>query len=162
VFEAEIQDGDIDEFEIIALADPHLKRESEDDKLAIADVMVRTKSGQVIDIEIQVANTQDIKPRAVYNASKMVTAQVHKGEGYSKIKRSVCILITDFTLIDDSKHYHNSYLLHDKRTKSTFTDLIEIDTLELTKIRRTADDSLRRNCQVITCEIPSVSGCVLA
>jgi hypothetical protein len=48
-----------EEFEELAIADPHLKREFAGDKLEILDVKLRTKSGKSIDIEIQIGLCPD-------------------------------------------------------------------------------------------------------
>jgi predicted transposase/invertase (TIGR01784 family) len=44
-----------EEFEELAIADPHLKREFAGDKLEILDVKVRTARGKSIDIDIQIS-----------------------------------------------------------------------------------------------------------
>ena len=44
------------------------------------------------------------------------------------------MICTDHNLIEDSKEYHNKYFLYDKNTNSTFSDLLEIDILELKKV----------------------------
>ena len=44
-----------EEYEEVAIVDPHLIREHPTDKLGIIDVKVKTKSGKTIHIEIQVA-----------------------------------------------------------------------------------------------------------
>ena len=44
------------EYDRITLVDPHLKQMFPGDKLGILDVKLHTKTGKVIDIEIQVLN----------------------------------------------------------------------------------------------------------
>jgi predicted transposase/invertase (TIGR01784 family) len=46
----------------------------------------------------------------------------------------VSILITDYPLITENEAYHNSYTLYDKTTGSEFTDVIQVDVLELPKL----------------------------
>jgi len=52
----------------------------------------------------------------------------------------VSILITDFCMIQNS-YYHNRYRLHDPQTGSEFTDLLEVNVLELPKTPDTASAS---------------------
>ena len=123
-----------DDYDEVTLIDPHLKREYEGDKLGILDVRVRTKSKKTINIEIQVSPSPQIKERVVFYSAKMVTEQIGAGEPYSKIKRVISIIITDYILIPESKKYHNRYTLYDPETKTEFTDVIEVNTLELVKL----------------------------
>ncbi|MDR1853700.1 MAG: Rpn family recombination-promoting nuclease/putative transposase, partial [Azoarcus sp.] len=64
---------------------------------------------------------------------------IGKGEEYEKIKPSVCILITNFELVLENRQYHNRYRLRDSVTGSEFTDLMEVNTLELPKLPDNAD-----------------------
>jgi predicted transposase/invertase (TIGR01784 family) len=123
-----------EDFAEVTLADPHLTREGADDKLGILDVKVKTATGNSIDIEIQIANHPRMRERIVFYLAGMVTGQISEGDDYTKIKRSICILITDFVLIVENGCYHNQFMLRDPDTGAVFTDLLEIDTLELPKL----------------------------
>jgi len=118
----------------VSLINPLLAREHPDDKLGILDVRVKTASGKNIDIEIQLNSVTEIRERIIYYLSRMVTDQIDSGDDYQNIKRSICILISDFSLIRENKSYHNRYRLYDPRTDSEFTDLLEVNALELTKL----------------------------
>jgi predicted transposase/invertase (TIGR01784 family) len=122
------------DYEEITIIDPHLKRESETDKLGIIDVKLRTKSGKVIDIEIQVADAPDFRERIVLYNSKMVAGQIGRGDQYAAIKRVISIVITDFVLLPEEAAYHNVYRLLNTKTHTPFTDLIEYNILELSKL----------------------------
>jgi predicted transposase/invertase (TIGR01784 family) len=125
----------------VTLADPHLAREGADDKLGILDVKVKTTTGKIIDIEIQVADLPQMRERIVFYLARMVTEQIGEGDSYAKIKRAVCILITDYELVDDNDRYHNRFTLNDPDSGAVFTDLLEIDTLELPKLPATEDST---------------------
>jgi predicted transposase/invertase (TIGR01784 family) len=45
-----------EDYEEIKICDPIFKMEGEDDKIGILDLKVRTKSGKIIDVEMQVAH----------------------------------------------------------------------------------------------------------
>ena len=126
-------DIDHDEYEKITLVDTHLSQEDRYDKLGILDVKVQTKSGNQIDIEIQLANIPHMRERIVFYLSKMVSSQIGSGQKYNSIKRSIIIVITDYKIIKDNNKYHNVYTLRDKDGKE-FTNLLEINTLELPKL----------------------------
>ena len=135
-----ILDIPYEDYDHLTVVDPHLKKESVDDKYGILDVKVHTKSGRVIHVEVQLWFIPEMKERCVYYQSKMVTEQISSGEDYSVIKKVVSIIITDYILIEDNKDYHNQFRY---RTKSgmEFTDLMEINVLELSKLPSQADSS---------------------
>jgi len=126
------------DYEDVTIVDPHLLRQHEGDKLGILDVKVRTKSKKVIDIEIQVKPKPYLEKRVVLYLSRMVAEQVGKGIEYGKIQRAISIIITDFSLIKENDKYHNRYTLRDE-TGSQFTDILEVNTLELNKLPETED-----------------------
>ena len=151
------------DYENVSIVDPHLLRQHEGDKLGILDVKVKTKSQKVIDIEIQIRPKPHLEKRVVLYLSKMVVEQIGTGRDYAKIQRAISIIITDYTLKHDNdksekdlklkhdnkksdkdlklKHdnkYHNRYSLCDKTGKQ-FTDILEVNTLELSKLPETAD-----------------------
>ena len=129
------------EYDIITIVDPYVKKESRDDKYGILDVKVHTKNGGVVNVEIQVWPIPEMKQRSVYFISKMVTEQMASGRNHSDIKRSVSIIITDYTLVTENGYYHNRFRYRSDKDGTEFTDLTEINTLELSKLPLDGDDS---------------------
>jgi len=76
--------------------------------------------------------------RVVMYLPKMVTEQIGAGADYSKIQRVISIIITDYTINSDNFKYHNKYSLADA-TGVQFTDILEINTLELSKLPENED-----------------------
>ena len=128
-----------DDYDEVTIVDPHLLREYDGDKLGILDVKIKTKTKKVIDIEIQVKPTEEIKSRVIFYASKMITEQVGSGNKYQRIKRVISIIITDYALITESPKYHHRFVLYDPDNGVEFTDIIEVNTLELTKLPEAGD-----------------------
>ena len=130
------------EYTHLTIVDPHLQRKTVNDKLGILDVKIHTTTGKVIDVEIQVlSNFPQMRERILFYSSKMITEQIQSGDGYEKIKRVICIVITNYPLIRENEAYHNRYFLYDKKTGSQFSDILEINTLELPKLPDITDDS---------------------
>ena len=123
-----------EEFDRLVLADPHLNPDHYEGKLGVLDVKVYTASGKIIDVEIQLLFNHDLRERMVFYLARMASEQARSGQDYQTIKQVVCILITDWELIKENREYHNRYHLYDRRTGSCFTELLEIDTLELPKL----------------------------
>ena len=130
-----------DDYEKLTIVDPFLKREDINDKMGILDIKLHTKSGRVLDVEIQVLEVPQMSERIIFYTSKMLTEQIRKGDSFDAIKPVISIIIMDFNLIKDSDHYHNSYRLYDNNTQSLLTDLVQVDTLELRKLPKETDNT---------------------
>ena len=123
-----------DEYDRLTIVDPHLKPDFNGDKSGILDIKIHTKSGKIIEAEMQISNIPQMRERIVFYAAKMITEQIGKGGKYNVIKRVISIVITDYRLIPENERYHNRYRLVDPDTGSQFTDLLEVDVLELPKL----------------------------
>jgi predicted transposase/invertase (TIGR01784 family) len=130
-----------EEYDEIEIADPHLLPEYIDDKYSIIDVKLYTKSKKIIHIEIQLQVTASLKKRILFYTSKLITEQIGSGRNYNEIQNVISIIITDKTLIHDSKNYRHRFTFHDREAKIEFSDLIEINTIELDKLPDAADGS---------------------
>jgi len=130
-----------EEYNHLRITNPASTIDKVDDKTIILDVKVYTKSRHVLNVEIQVANTPELRDRITYYASRNLSEQMYRGDDYV-LKKSISILITDFLLIKENDVYHNIYHLHDAKTDSTFTELIEINTLEIPKLTSAGEGPL--------------------
>jgi len=128
-----------DEYDRLVIVDPHIKKESLDDKYGILDVKIHTVSGGVIHVEIQNRVLTNMKARTIYSQSKLVTEQMASGMNWSDIKRTITIVITSDVFMPEGDKYHHQFRY---RTDDgiEFTDLSEINTLDLSKLP-TDDDS---------------------
>ena len=131
-----LPDNDYNE---IVIADPHLLRDFAGGKLGVIDVKLRTNSGKVIQIEIQLKVTHEIHGRIAFYGSKLITGQLGESDNYSKINQVICIIITNETLVKKSPGYHHRFTFYDYDAKIELNDLIEIHTLELSKLPEQAD-----------------------
>jgi len=133
------------EFEEVTIVDPHLLREYDGDKLGILDVKVKTRTKKVIDIEIQVKIKPHFIERVVFYQSKMITEQIGSGNDFSKIQRVISIIITDENIIGEYEggegKYHHRIVPCDVETGYQFTDIKEINILELKKLPKIDDGS---------------------
>jgi hypothetical protein len=96
-----------EDYEDITLIDPHLTRDGWGGKLGILDIKIKTRSGKLIDVEIQLIEQPGLRERIIFYLSRMIAEQIGEGENYLQIQRSICILIADFTLISENPYYHN-------------------------------------------------------
>jgi predicted transposase/invertase (TIGR01784 family) len=131
-----------EEYELTFL-DTHLKPESEGDKLGIIDIKVRTKTGKIMDIEIQVNPTGNLGKRISFYKSKLIVGQVAEGEDYIVIQRVICICITDFIIFPEEKDYLNNFRFANQKNGLCFEAIPEeVYTLELPKVPAMNDGAL--------------------
>jgi predicted transposase/invertase (TIGR01784 family) len=124
----------VDEYDGLAIADPHLKLETAVEKMGILDVKVHTKSGLVIDVEIQLSSTPELRNRIVLYDTKMLTEQLKRGESWNRAKRVISIIIMNDILVPEEEKYYNRYGLYNRESGRQFTNLVEINILELPKL----------------------------
>ena len=136
-----VLDLPVEEYDKVTIVDPNVKKEYIKDKAGILDVKIHTKSGTVIDVEIQVEPYAPLEKRIPFYQAKMLSEQIDEGNDYDVIKPVISIIITDFNLIAGSKAYHHRFRFYDARHKVEFSSVQEINTLELTKLPKTSDRS---------------------
>ncbi|MDR2390244.1 MAG: Rpn family recombination-promoting nuclease/putative transposase [Planctomycetota bacterium] len=124
-----------DEYLRLEVLDPSLRAENAGDKYCVLDVKLHTRSGHVIDIEIQVEYQKFIWNRIQFYTAKMLVEQAKSGDDYGSLPRAISILITDFILIRENGEFHNRFRLYDERTKTRFPGSLEINILEIPKVR---------------------------
>jgi predicted transposase/invertase (TIGR01784 family) len=139
----------------IALKDPILK-DGLSDKEVEFDVLARTDTGELVEIEIQLQNSIHFKPRLLFNLSRLYCSQIKKGQDYSLLKRSVLIAITDFNLTESDSYTNHIRLCYDLNTKGVmpkiFSDMISAYTIELTKLTDSDQDTLANWARLIKAE----------
>jgi predicted transposase/invertase (TIGR01784 family) len=128
-----------EEYELEFL-DTHLKKEAAEEKLGIIDVKIRTKSGKIIDIEIQVNPVEEIGKRLSFYKSKLIVGQIREGEEYDVIQRVICVCITDYKIFSWRKEYLNKFVFCNPETGLIFDEIPEeVYTLELPKVPQQSD-----------------------
>jgi len=129
----------LDEYTDIQISDPQSKRKYKGDKLAILDVKVKTATGKLINIEIQVQVTSEMRERIVFYNAKMMSEQLGSGNSYDTIKKTVSIVVAGEKFIHEHEQYHDKFTIYSSATNTEFTDIVEIHTLELSKLPKESD-----------------------
>lgn len=124
----------IEGFERMEYKDTQLLRRHEDDKLAILDVLVRLVDGRHVHIEIQFYFHKFLLERITFYNAKLISEQLEKGQDYDQLRKVVSLLISYETTIKGSDKYHHRFRLYDDEHGVLLTDLVEIHTLELSKL----------------------------
>jgi predicted transposase/invertase (TIGR01784 family) len=119
----------------IQVLDPHLKPESIDEKRSVLDVKVHTKTGSVIDIEVQVKEQDFIWRRVQYYCARLLAEQGKRGGEYEQLPKVISILIAGFPMMEEDGIAHHCFRFYDEKNKVRFQDSMQIDILEIPKVR---------------------------
>ena len=111
-----------------------LRKESEDDKLGILDVMVELEDGTLMNMEMQVASFKYWINRVLFYIGKIYTGQIREGEDYEKLQKCVHVSILDFNYFQKDNRCYRKAAICDMETGELYTDLLELHTLELRKL----------------------------
>jgi len=82
-----------------------------------------------------------MRERIAFYDAKMITEQIGKSDRYETIKQVISIIITEDEFITKSPKYHHRFTMYDKVNDVELTDIVEVHTLELCKIKTGTDDS---------------------
>jgi predicted transposase/invertase (TIGR01784 family) len=121
-----------EEYKGLEVLDPNLRPENIGEKHCVLDIKLHTRSGKVIDIEIQAKYQEFIWKRIQCYGAKLLAEQIKSGDEYDQIPHVITILIADFVLIKEDDVLHHCFRLYDEKTKIRFPDSMEIDVLGAT------------------------------
>jgi predicted transposase/invertase (TIGR01784 family) len=97
------------EIEDVFIVDTAIKPKYRNDKLSVVNVKAQLSGGERVDIEIQVKNTREMRSRVTYYSAGMIVEQLGKGDKYFGIKPVISIIISEKTMIPESKKCHNVF-----------------------------------------------------
>lgn len=127
-----------EEFDDLEFLDTHTRKGSPLDGEYILDIKVKTKSN-IIDVEMQVKRSPILEQRIIVYLANMIKDQSCEGFKYKDIKKSVSVIIAaEHNVTDDNRYFHK-YNMRDEKDNSMFTDLLEVDLLELKKLPKAND-----------------------
>jgi predicted transposase/invertase (TIGR01784 family) len=72
----------------------------------------------------------------------MLTEQLGAKDRYLDLNRSICVVITDFPLVTESEKCHTTFQLRECSEHFPFSNLLQIDVLDLTKAGNEENKSL--------------------
>ena len=128
-----------EEYAKIEFSNTFLNKRRRDGKYSILDLVITTKSGHKIDVEIQRAKLNDFGKRAAYYVSRLAGDQLDANERYENLRRSIVIFILDHKFFDDDECF-NSFRLRTKSGKE-LTEALEVNILELPKVPKNHSDN---------------------
>ena len=106
------------------------------DKNGRLDLRVVINDNIECDIEIQLVKHEQAKERFVYYWAKMFTANLQVGDDYSKLRKTIGIIIVDdeFPEFKDIPKSHTKWQIREEQyTQKILTPYFELDIIELPK-----------------------------
>jgi predicted transposase/invertase (TIGR01784 family) len=121
--------GSIGEF---AVTNPEMPPDMIGDKFCRLDINM-TVNGQIVDLEIQVANEGNYPERSLYYWSREFSSTLSVGETYKGLPRVVVISILGFNLFD-CLQFHTEFEVLEKTLVFPLTDKLSLHYFELPKL----------------------------
>ena len=118
---------------------PITEQNIKDDKIGILDIKARLDNDIVCDVEMQVAKKENIEKRVMFYWSKLYSAEIHKGEDFDVLHKTIVILIANFELDKLKKipKFHTKWHIREEEyRKIVLTDTLEIHIIELPKLKK--------------------------
>jgi len=116
----------------------------ERERKAVFDIFCKKEKGERFIVEMQRAEQKYFRDRSLFYSAYPILKQAPKGEWDFNLKAVYTIAILDFVLFnedkDDKYHYLEQVFLTRNRTKTQFTDKLNLIFVELPKFRKKEKD----------------------
>jgi predicted transposase/invertase (TIGR01784 family) len=120
--------------ERVEILNPILDPETDDDKLAVLDVLAIDEAGRHFNIEMQTSLPSGLSQRLVYYAGSLYVGQLGAGESYLSLRPAICICVLERSLLAETDELHSDFRLRAADGR-TFSDELQIHLVELSKLR---------------------------
>ena len=128
-----------DKIKSVFIKNGDIEKEHLSDKFSRLDIKAITDKNEHINIEIQMKNEYNMIQRTLYYWSKLYEGQLKEGDNYSKLSRTICINILNFSYLSNDK-FHSAFRLKDIETNEELSDIEEIHFIEVPKLKEDSDE----------------------
>ena len=129
-----------DDLSVIQVLNPGLLKDNIGDKGFTVDLLLKTKSDNALHIEMQTSSQINFKERFQLCNARKAGQQVKVGEDYSKVRRTISLIVTTFLVFDDSEKSHEKIVMRRENGK-VFTNVQELNFIDLTKAGTDEEDN---------------------
>lgn len=119
--------------------DETLVREYPDEKLGRLDLKTKFEDGTICQIEMQLANQKNLIERILYYWSKTYSGQLKRGDSFSKLEKTIGIIITDFEIkeMEGIERLDNKWqIMETREDRKILTNKLELRIIEIPKAKR--------------------------
>ena len=124
---------------------PILEKDIKTDKVGVLDVKAVFPDGTLCDVEMQLTLKKDIEKRILFYWSKLFLSGIKEKEHYSKLNKTICILISKEKLgsLKEIEKYHTKWEIREEEySKMVLTKMLEIHIIEIDKLTDMLNNNL--------------------
>ncbi len=105
------------------------------------DIQAETDNNELIDIEMQVGIDHHMIGRTLFCWSRLFSGELKVSDHYGKLRRTISINILNFKLFKKDERYWRKCHITDDENKEIVTDLLELQFVELNKLKKFTKES---------------------
>jgi predicted transposase/invertase (TIGR01784 family) len=120
--------------------DARLEQTSKEEKYGILDLDVELESGEKVNLEMQLKNWGNIKPRTSFYASKKISEQIGIGKYYENIRQVIIIAILDYSFIPYDDYVTETVTVAKNHREYELNNEVKYYYIELAKFRKQNPD----------------------
>ena len=105
------------------------------------DIQAETDNNELIDIEMQVGIDHNMIGRTLFYWSRLFSGELKVSDHYGKLRRTISINILNFKLFKKDERYWRKCHITDDENKEILTDLLELQFVELNKLKKFTKES---------------------
>ena len=106
------------------------------DRAARLDILARTASGNLINIEVEINNRYNIDKRTLFYWAGLYHGQLSSGQNFIYLRKTITINILGFDWFKKQSKYHYNFHIREDETGELLNDDLEIHILELEKVKK--------------------------
>jgi len=129
-----------DDYDELTVDNPILGKLFKHGKTPVVDLKLKTKSGKIIHIELQVEKKANLRSRILYYAARLIGDQLRWGDDYDELHQVISIVICNHRLLEEDSYINVYELRNDKN--HCFTNLLRFVILELPKLPKVKDSAV--------------------
>ena len=120
----------IEQFDI---TNPDISPEELGKKFCRLDIKM-TVNGQIVDLEIQIADEGNYPDRSLFYWAREFSTGINEGDDYNLLPRTIVISILGFNQFPDPKKFHSEFQCLEVTTHEPLTDKMNLHFYELEKL----------------------------
>jgi predicted transposase/invertase (TIGR01784 family) len=124
----------------VQFLNPFLGKQTENDKLAVLDILATDEHGRLLNIEVQTSLPVGMSQRLTYYVSNIYASQLYEGDPYRKLRPAISICVLSRSMFPKSTGLHLDFRLREASGKLTLTDDLQIHLLQLNHLQVTAEN----------------------
>lgn len=122
------------EIQVLQIMNSELVASYRDEKVPRLDLRVKMRSGEDLDIEVQVNPMDMFNERILYYWAKIYSGNLLQGNTYRQLKKCIIINILSFKHFEHDR-LHSRFHIHEDEWHEILTDYLEIHYIELPKAK---------------------------